>query len=156
MISNLSKIKSALPEKAVMILVNGSEIEYGGKVTEVLNGRHKLHKELNTKVRDFVSNTSNCYMIEVSKMIGSSENYLDTINHYKKVVYFNIAKEINRIIAAVGYKDFGEVNSDVLEKSILKQQRGQIRNKVKKIIIKLVGYRGFNILHSWEKRIKRK
>ena len=50
--------------------------------------------------------------------------YLDTINHYKKDIYYKIANEIQRVINA-------ESNSKLKTKSNLMLKAGHFLNKVK-------------------------
>lgn len=99
MIDNLESICNALPESTKLVLLNGAEKPYIGQIKESLQGRDVLHKHLNCLVSDFAKmHPEKCKVVDVNPCLQEDMPYLDTINHYKKVVYFRIAKEIQTYI----------------------------------------------------------
>ncbi len=99
LIDNLETICKALPENTKLILLNGAEKPYVGQTKESLRNRDVLHRHLNCLVSDFAKiHSEKCKVIDVNPCLQEDMPYLDTINHYKKVVYFRIAKEIQAYI----------------------------------------------------------
>lgn len=99
LIENLGIICKTLPENTKLILLNGAEKPYIGQTKESLRDRHVLHRHLNCLVSDFAKiHPKKCKVIDVNPCFQENMPYLDTINHYKKVVYFRIAKEIQTYI----------------------------------------------------------
>ena len=99
MIENLRYIRKHLPPYTKMIFLNGAETPYQKDCKSNWVNRELLHKEKNKLLESFVDeNLENCYIVDVNKYINSPELYLDTINHYKKVVYYKLSGEIQRII----------------------------------------------------------
>ena len=102
-IKNLQEIRDMLPRETKLILLNGAERPYEGECKKHLIGREKLHIQLNRLAEKFVqSNPETCVIIDVNQYLPTQDPYLDTINHYKKSVYFHIATAISEYIAYVG------------------------------------------------------
>ncbi len=112
MIENLQRIRSKLDSDTILILVNGSEVRFDGKISEIYKDREKIHYELNKAVDDFVNNSENCYVVDIKKIIDTSSLYLDNLNHYKKVVYYKMAEQINAIISKTGNEQLESVSKD--------------------------------------------
>ena len=67
-------------------------------------GRHEYHRILNKKIRVWATNKPNVHLIDVTKYIHSQKDYTDTINHFQKKVYFNIAQDIITILGGEDQK----------------------------------------------------
>ena len=100
MVHNLKCIRERLPASTKLIFLDGAEIPFRGVCKPSLIEREKLHKQLNQILRDFVAEHSdNCEIIHVTDYLQSEEPYLDTINHYKKIVYYRLATAIQEYIS---------------------------------------------------------
>ena len=103
-IVNLEKIRNCLPENTKIIFLNGAEVPYLGDVKEKWIDREKLHINMNSLLKEFVDKHSkNCTIIDVNRFLTDEMPYLDTINHYKKNVYYNIASAIQEYINQDNY-----------------------------------------------------
>lgn len=98
-ISNLTQIREKLPQDTVMIFLNGAERPYLDP-NERWVDRDQVHVHRNALLEQFVrEHADNCTIIDVNSCMGNDAMpYLDTINHYKKNVYYNIAIAIQNYI----------------------------------------------------------
>jgi FkbH-like protein len=134
MINNLKKIKQLIGKDTLLILLGGAEYNYIEK-TDVRKDRYLLHKQYNEAVKEFVKSEENCCFIDVNKYIKDESSFVDTINHYKKTVYFDIANEIIKHINE--YSDIFAVN-EISKHSLLKIQ---IMDLIKNVARKLIPYK---------------
>ena len=129
--SNLDYILRKINPSTKLILINGAEKPFEGK-DEIRKNRHLRHIELNKKIREYVEkNRDRCVLIDVNKYITDSSYYLDTINHYKKIIYFNLAKEIIDFIKS-------DSMMEIKDKGIVKLIEAQIEEKIIHPLIMLV------------------
>lgn len=108
MLANYEIIRELLPESTKLILLNGAEREYIGEEKKGYENRFLLHRSLNPLIDEFVKkHQDNTFVIDVNSLFGNDNPYLDTINHYKKNVYYKIAKSIEDYISRYeNSKDF--------------------------------------------------
>ena len=100
LLHNLQRIRDRLPKSTKLIFLNGAELAYPGECKPAHIDRHVLHKSMNALLEKFVAdNRENCCIINVNDYLQSDKPYLDTINHYKKVVYYRLAGAIQKYIA---------------------------------------------------------
>ena len=99
LIAGLTRLRSLIPESTYLLLVNGAEYEFVGTVKQGYEQRHVLHRHLNSIVESFAAQYDNVSILDVNDCINGSEDYLDTINHYKKVVYYRMALAIQSLIS---------------------------------------------------------
>jgi len=92
---NLTFIRKRLSQNTVLILLNGSEIAFDHEEEDIL---YQNHKKMNEVTSRFCKNNKNTYLVDVNKYIKNQDDMLDSIRHYKKRVYFYIAKEIENIV----------------------------------------------------------
>jgi len=141
MVQNLEKIREKLPKDTKLILLNGAEAPYSKKCEKPgYDDRDALHRHLNQIVNQFVSKHSdNCVVIDINKCLGNNP-YLDTINHYKKSVYYRIALAIQKYVSESSDKGLEVPLKNALY-IILKSKYGmfkwrcvQMRDRIKKIL----------------------
>ena len=65
-----------------------------------MKDRHLLHKEFNEVLKKFCELHSNCYIVDVNKFIGAN-SYYDTINHYKKEIYYRISLKLKELLCSI-------------------------------------------------------
>lgn len=97
-IKNLDIIYQFIDKETKLILVLGSEIPFLGKCNPSYHDRHIFHKTLNDKLKKWAVGKNNVFLIETSNYITSQSDYLDTINHYQKKVYYQMAHDLLPII----------------------------------------------------------
>lgn len=121
-----------MPKHTKLIFLNGAELPYSGECKKAHVDRHILHKHLNALVETFVNEHSeNCYIVDVNKCLNSDNPYLDTINHYKKIVYYRLASAILDYVSR-----FDDAKSfDVKNKTLV-----SIEAKLKAMKAKAIGF----------------
>lgn len=97
-ITNLDLLYKSKRPGAKLILLLGSEKEYTGFSKPSYKNRHVFHKILNDKVKNWADEKPDVYLIEIGKYIVSQNDYLDTINHFQKRVYYRMAQDILSIL----------------------------------------------------------
>ena len=97
-INNLEFLYKHKKKDAILILLLGSEKAFEGKTGPSYLNRHVFHKILNDKIRIWSANKSDVYLVEIDKYIQSQKDYLDTINHFQKRIYYHIAQDLLKIL----------------------------------------------------------
>ena len=87
--------------------------------------KENVHKKINRAIYDELYNVKNFTFIDVNNYIKSNSDYFDNINHYSKLVYYSIAKDLISII-----------NSDANNKIKIKSHSGAVIDDVKRKLYK--------------------
>lgn len=93
-IKNLDVMYNSKKADSKIILVLGSEKEFVGDTKPSYENRHVFHKILNEKVENWAKGKQNVHLIKIGNYISSQKDYLDTINHFQKNVYYHMAQDI--------------------------------------------------------------
>lgn len=132
LVQNLEYIRNKLPVKSKMLFLNGAEKEYIGDCKPNWKNREMLHIEKNKLLEAFVKKYQhNCYIVDVNKYITDSGYYLDTVNHYKKIIYYNLAGDIQEFINKDNY------NISLQRKRFSEDKEILFVNYIKKILRKI-------------------
>ena len=118
LLNNLQTIINSVPKDTMFILLGGAEYNYQEN-NEVRKDRYLLHIKYNAAVKRFCNNHQNCHYIDVNKFITGSESFVDTINHYKKEVYYKIANEIVSLINTYKGQEVNKIGKFTLAKEII-------------------------------------
>ena len=94
----LGQLRNNLPDTTKMILVNGAEYQFKGNTKPGYEERESLHKDLNKILDSFADKYGNVLILDVNTCINGSDDYLDTLNHYKRIVYYRMAQAIQHIL----------------------------------------------------------
>ena len=97
-LSNLDVLYEHKPKHTKWILLLGSEKPFEGPMIPAYENRHLFHQELNEKVRAWAADKADVHLVETSKYIESSKDYIDTINHFQKRVYYHMAQDLLAIV----------------------------------------------------------
>ena len=97
-IKNLDKLYNYIDNKSKLVLILGSERKFNGKVADSYANRDKKHKELNKKIRDWAQDKQDIILLPIDKYIKSDKDFIDTINHFTKRVYYDLATDLVEII----------------------------------------------------------
>ncbi len=62
--------------------------------------RHNDHKEYNAAVRKEFDGCKNVTLFDVNEYITSDDDFNDSVNHYKKRVYYLMAQKFTEMINA--------------------------------------------------------
>ncbi len=130
-VQNLEKIYNKIKTRKLVILL-GSEKKYEKKTTPGYINRHLLHKKINDKVREWAQNKENVKLIYLGDYIKNSSDYVDSINHFSKKIYYNLAEDIINIINTENKNTkLKKKNKIVLLYSTIKQKLRIVLNKYK-------------------------
>lgn len=134
-IANLERIRELIPLKTKLILILGSEMEFKGKTKPSYINRHIFHRMLNKKIRNWAEDKNNVVLIPFDKFIHSQKDFLDSINHFVKRVYYDLTYEILNIIGVVEESYKFTSKSELYYQSIIQKMR-VLKNNVIKFIQK--------------------
>lgn len=115
---NLKWIFSKLNKDAVLILCLGSEMNIEDEAyvyNESYLGRHLYHKELNRLVRDWAKENERIFCIDVNEYVSSRDDFLDTINHMKKYIYYEMSNEFIQIVNSVSNNQLSQLKKQKTE-----------------------------------------
>lgn len=100
LLRNLKEIRNKLDKDTWLLLLNGAERPFHGIEKKGYSNRHPRHIRLNQLVSSYVQKElPKTAIIDVNTCMDEEYPYLDTINHYKKNVYFKIAQQIQHFIS---------------------------------------------------------
>lgn len=131
LVENLKFIRENICEKTELVIMLGCEKEFLNNKLEAWTNRHNEHIEFNKAVREFAKNYSNITLFDVNEYITSQEDFSDSINHYKKRIYYLMAQKFVEII-----NKHGKIN--IQQTSKLKLVYLSLKQRVKEI---LTGYK---------------
>lgn len=103
--SNIRKIFSLLSSQTYLCLTLGSEIKNTKNTISVLEDREVFYKKLNSLIREWAKNESRVLLLDFNEYIVSDKDYLDSINHFQRHVYYKAAQKMNEHISFIlGHK----------------------------------------------------
>ncbi len=90
-----------------------------------LQGKEQNHRDINNALRNAFRNKKAVYLLDINKYIKSQSDYFDNINHYSKLVYYNIAKELIKVAnssgqATITHKSYRRALWDHLKRTLYK------------------------------------
>ena len=89
----------------------GCEREYRDNKLEAWTNRHNDHKKWNAAVRAEFEGEENVTLFDVNEYITSDDDFNDSINHYKKRVYYLMAQRFTEMINARAHRDVARQTS---------------------------------------------
>lgn len=95
---NIRQIFDYMSPNSQLILILGSEIPYNNNTQLAYVEREKYNMELNSYIREFVSEEKRVHCIDVNNYIRGQESFTNNINHFSRDVYFELSKELISII----------------------------------------------------------
>ena len=135
MLENLQTIRDNIDNHTMLIFLNGAEIPFIRECKPGYENREYVHAHFNRILEDFASRNHNCHIINVNDYFADGEDpYLDTINHYKKVIYYRIALGIQKYI-----------NENSNNKMILIRDK-EVQNSSKKSFVRRIAARAYHMI----------
>jgi len=116
LIQNLNCIREQLPSKTVLILVNGSEVTVWDRAETDM---HLHHAKMNAALRQFADGAYKTHIIDVNDFINGPQDHTDSLTHYTRKVYKQIAETIVRIIEAECKVNIEMDKKDIREMKLL-------------------------------------
>lgn len=128
-VHNLQKILEYIGEETKLILLLGSEREFKKKFNEAYLNRHLEHAEMNRKIEQWAKDKPNVILLPFDKYIKGDSDFIDTINHFVKRVYYDLACELVSIIGN-GDGSIDTKGKSVLIMATIKQKLQTIKSKI--------------------------
>ncbi|MCC8170094.1 MAG: HAD-IIIC family phosphatase [Oscillospiraceae bacterium] len=131
LVENLRFIRENIPRKTELVIMLGCETEFLANKLAAWTDRHNDHIRFNKAVREFAKDYDNITLFDVNEYISSQEDFSDSINHYKKRVYYLMAQRFTEMINS-------RAEVDIKQTSKLNLAYLSLKQRVKEI---LTGYR---------------
>lgn len=132
-ISSLHKIWQFINKDTKLILLLGSERKFNKKCHESYINRHLEHALMNKKIRTWASDKENVILLPFDDFIKSDADYIDTINHFVKRVYYDLACRLVEIFAD-GDNSVAVRGKSVLFKESIKQKLRLLKKEISNIL----------------------
>ena len=126
--ANLKFIREHLNPNTELVILLGCEREYRNNVLPAWEGRHADHKKWNDAVRAEFEGKDKVTLFDVNNYITSDDDFNDSINHYKKRVYYLMAQSFTEMINSRAKKIVTSQSSK------LKLVCLTVKQKIKKIL----------------------
>lgn len=127
---SLEGIRSHLPQKTLLILLLGSEREFSKPSKPSFENRHLEHRKMNALIREWAKEKENVLLLSYDDCMASDSDFLDTINHFTKRVYYAIAKEIIAVLNGSEKGEFAVKGKFNLFLSSAKQRLREIKKAI--------------------------
>lgn len=126
---NLKFIRENINKNTELVIMLGCETEFKSNTREAWKNRHNEHKEFNDAIRDFAKDYGNITLFDVNEYVKSQEDFSDSINHYKKRIYYMMAE---RFIEMINTRSEAKLK----EPSRLRLAYLSLRQRIKEILRK--------------------
>jgi len=97
-VANLKRMRELLDDKTVLVLMLGSEKECLANTQKAYDGRHEFNRELNGKIKETFKKNDNVDFVCFDEFVTGQEDYLDSITHFVKVVYYRASQRVIELI----------------------------------------------------------
>lgn len=138
-VDNLDKINTFIGIDTKLILLLGSEREFNKKCSISYKNRHTEHAAMNRAITAWAQGKSNVILIPYDRYIHSSSDCIDTINHFTKRVYYDLASDLVDIFGEGGPTDVRLKNKGSLYLAQAVQKLRIIKGKLLQFLHKAKG-----------------
>lgn len=97
-VENLKEIRDILPKETLLVLMLGSEQEHLNNTQKAYENRHEFARELNDKIKKAFEGKDNVKFVCFNDFVTGQQDYLDSISHFSKIVYYKAAQRVIEII----------------------------------------------------------
>ncbi len=118
---------------STFVLILPTEREYLGNTVPSYENRHILHRALNEKIRRWTKDKPEIVLLPIDKYIHDSKDFTNSINHFVKRVYFDLAKDLIKIVDSEN-SVLHSKNSLYLLKETIKHNLRLFREKIMKLL----------------------
>jgi FkbH-like protein len=113
---NLKEIRKRINNNIPIIFLNGSEVNDDFSPEK---GSTIRHINMNKALEEFISNSTNCYLLDIRKYVKGRNDVTDHIRHYQRNIYWDLSTELVNLLQVNGLIENGHVYN--LIKSFIKQ-----------------------------------
>ncbi len=131
-VENLQRIWEFIDSETTFILLLGSEREFRKNIQESYDGRHIEHARTNEKIRQWAEGKNNVILLPFDKYIRNDSDTIDTINHFVKRVYYDLACDLAKIFSEC--REVKVKSKFVLFKATIRHKLRCIKAKLLKLI----------------------
>jgi FkbH-like protein len=96
--ASLEKIYAVLPQTTKLVLLLGSEKPFEKDKRPSFAERHTEHAALNRLVEKWATEKPNVRIINYTNLIHNESDYVDSIDHYVKKVYYDFAQQVIQML----------------------------------------------------------
>ncbi|MBQ9844168.1 MAG: hypothetical protein IJO31_08465 [Oscillospiraceae bacterium] len=133
-INNLDIIWKYIGKEVKLVLLLGSEKEFKKqKQKESYVNRHVEHSMMNRAIRIWAAGKENVTLLPYDKYIRSDADFFDTLNHFVKKVYYELANDLVVIFNQCGLSEVSVKSKRVLYMQTIRQRLRAIKTFVKKM-----------------------
>ncbi len=125
---NLMFIYEHIQPDTELVILLGCEREFKNNRLPAWDNRHNDHKEINAAVRKKLGGLKNVTLFDVNEYITSDDDFSDSINHYKKRIYYLMAQRFTEMINEKAKKNISHRTSKV------KLALQTVKQKIKEIV----------------------
>ena len=126
----LEKIYKKISSNCIFILLLGSERPFQKVCKSSYKDRHIEHKKMNALIKEWAKNKENVVLLSYDDCITSNSDFLDTINHFTKKVYYEMTKKIIAVINEKFESRFTIKGKKYLFISTIKQKLRYFKKKI--------------------------
>ena len=119
-----------------VVVVDDSPNEYTRVCKPSYANRHLEHQALNAKIRRWSETKANVRIFPIDKYIASDHDVLDTINHFTKRVYYDLARDLVEVFLQNNVEHISLKGKGSLFYSSLKQYLRLFRQRLRRSIEK--------------------
>ena len=126
----LEQIYKKIPTRCKLVLLLGSERPFPKACEQSYDNRHIEHQKMNDLIREWGRGKENVFLLSYDTYITSDSDFIDTINHFTKKVYYGVAKDIIAILNDVKDNQFAIKGKHILLASSLRQKLSIIKKRM--------------------------
>lgn len=97
-VENIRKIREYLNPDTHLVIMLGTETEYAKNTNPAWAGKNLVYRELNERIRKLCKEQDHMDYIDVNHYIRGQESFYDHYNHFVVPVYYEMSKDIVRMI----------------------------------------------------------
>ena len=129
-LQNIRFIREKLSSDTLLILILGVEIPFEKNKNPAYEGRHLVHGEVNERIKKFAAENPNVAYLDINRYIKGQESFYDQFNHFVQEVYYEMAKDLVRIVAEKKSIALTEKSRTFLRVETLKEDLRMVKNRI--------------------------
>ena len=129
-LQNIRFIREKLSPDTLLILILGVEIPFEKNKNPAYEGRHLVHREVNERIKKFAAENPNVAYLDINRYIKGQESFYDQFNHFVQEVYYEMAKDLVRIVAEKKSIALTEKSRTFLRVETLKEDLRMVKNRI--------------------------
>lgn len=127
---NIRFIREHLSPDTLLILILGVEIPFEKNRNPAYEGRHLVQKEVNDRIRQLAEENPNVAFLDINRYIKGQESFYDQFNHFVQEVYYEMAKDLVRVVAEKKSIALSEKSKTFMRIETLKEDLRMVKNRI--------------------------